>query len=181
MNIDDIIRFRRSHFVKEFNGQIVPADLVHRMLENSNWAPNHKLTLPWKFRLFQGEEKDTLCSKMEQFYEQFTPAEKFNSAKFDKIKSYKSKVSHIISIGFHPSGEVPEWEELAATAMSVQNMWLTLTEHPNAVGYWTTGNGTGSDFMKVATGLSPEDKQLGFFLLGMTDNKRTSAHRNFPV
>jgi hypothetical protein len=35
--------------------------------------------------------------------------------------------------------------------------------------------------MKDATGLSPEDKQLGFFLLGMTDNKRTSAHRNFPV
>jgi hypothetical protein len=66
---------------------------------------------------------------------------------------------------------VPEWEELAATAMAVQNMYLTLAQEPHAAGYWTSGNGTGSDFMKSATGLTSEDKQLGFFLLGYVEEK----------
>ena len=80
-------------------------------------------------------------------------------------------MSHIISIGMHASGLVPEWEELAATAMAVQNMYLTLAVEPHAAGYWTSGNGTGSDFMKEATGLAAEDKQLGFFFLGFVENK----------
>jgi nitroreductase len=179
MNIDEIIRYRRSHFVKEFNGDSVPDELVALMIENASWAPSHKLTMPWKLKVFKGEFKNDLCSKMETYYEQFTPQEKFSLAKLEKIRTYKHKVSHIISIGFKPSGQVPEWEELAATAMAVQNMWLTLTEHPAAVGYWTSGNGTGSEWMKDATGLDAEDKQLGFFMLGMTEHKRTAAHRNF--
>ncbi|MBL7811091.1 MAG: nitroreductase [Bacteroidetes bacterium] len=177
MILDDIIRFRRSHFPREFSGESVPDSLIHRMLENARWAPSHKLTMPWRFRVFAGEEKNALCAAMEQYYLQFTPAEKFDQKKLDKIRTYPVKVSHIISIGMHPGGAVPEWEELAATAMAVQNMWLTLTEEPNAAGYWTSGNGTGSDFMKQKTGLLADDKQLGFFLLGMVAQKRTHAER----
>lgn len=177
MNIDDIIRLRRSHFVKEFTGAEVPADLVERMLENARWAPSHKSTFPWRFRVFAGSKKNELCARMEQYYLQFTPAEKFDQKKLDKIRTYKDKVSHIISIGYRPSGLVPDWEELAATAMAVQNMWLTLTEHPHAAGYWTSGNGTGSDFMKSATDLESGDVQIGFFMLGWVEEKRLEAHR----
>lgn len=177
MNIDDIIRFRRSHFVKEFTGQEIESGLVDRLLENARWAPSHKSTFPWIFKVFAGAEREQLCLQMEQYYLQFTPAEKFDQKKLDKIRTYKDKVSHIISIGYRPSGQVPEWEELAATAMAVQNMWLTLTEDAHAAGYWTSGNGTGSDFMKAATGLNPGDVQLGFFLLGWVENKRMEAHR----
>lgn len=177
MKIDEIIKFRRSHFVKEFTGAEIQAELIERMLENARWAPSHKTTFPWRFRVFSGNEKVELCNKMEQYYLQFTPAEKFDQRKLDKIRTYKDKVSHIISIGYRPSGLVPEWEELAATAMAVQNMWLTITEDPHAAGYWTSGNGTGSDFMKAATGLESGDKQIGFFMLGWVEKKRYEAVR----
>ena len=175
--LDEIIHGRRSHFVKEFNGLPVPPEVIERMLENARWAPSHKLTLPWRFREFEGAEKTALCNAMEQYYMQSTPAESFDERKLAKIRTYAFKVSHVISIGFVPSGKVPEWEELAATAMAVQNMYLTLADHPNAAGYWTTGNGAGSDFMKEKTGLPQEGKQLGFFFVGMVDEKRYEAER----
>lgn len=171
-NIDGLIQSRRSFFVKEFTGNILANDLIMRMLKNADTAPNHKLTKPWRFTVFEGEKKNELCQKMEQYYLAFTPSEKFRQDKLDKIRTYAVKVSHIISIGMHPSGLVPEWEELAATAMAVQNMYLTLAHEPHAAGYWTSGNGTGTDFMKAATGLPAEDKQLGFFLLGYVEEKQ---------
>lgn len=175
--IDKYIHERRSHFVKEFTGETVPEQVVDRMLENARWAPSHKLTLPWRFRVWAGEDKTVLCEKMEEYYLKFTPSEKFSQEKLDKIRTYKNKVSHIISVGYKPSGKVPEWEELAATAMAVQNMWLTLSDEPHAAGYWTSGNGTGSDFMRDFTGLSPDEKQLGFFMLGWVEQKRYEAIR----
>jgi len=158
MQINQIIQHRRSHFVKEFTGDILPDVLINRLLENARWAPSHKLTMPWKLKVFGGSEK-------------------FDQNKIDKIRTYKDKISHIISIGFKPSGLVPEWEELAATAMAVQNMWLTLTEEPHAAGYWTSGNGTGSEEMKLFTGLKKDDIQMGFFFLGYVEEKRFEAVR----
>jgi len=177
MQINQIIQHRRSHFVKEFTGDILPDVLINRLLENARWAPSHKLTMPWKLKVFGGSEKLNLCEKMEEYYLFNTPSEKFDQNKIDKIRTYKDKISHIISIGFKPSGLVPEWEELAATAMAVQNMWLTLTEEPHAAGYWTSGNGTGSEEMKLFTGLKKDDIQMGFFFLGYVEEKRFEAVR----
>lgn len=177
MGIDEIIQHRRSHFVKEFTGATLPDSLIERMLQNASWAPSHKLTLPWRFKVFSGDAMVELCKKMEDYYVFNTPAEKFNQQKIDKIRTYKNKLSHIISIGFSPSGQIPQWEELAATAMAVQNMWLTLTEEPHAAGYWTSGNGTGSEEMKNATGLEKDDIQMGFFFLGYVEEKRFEAQR----
>jgi len=176
-SIDEYIHFRRSHFVKEFTGDILPDSIVERLLKNASWAPSHKLTLPWRFRVFAGVEKMKLCEKMELYYLEKTAAEKFSQQKMDKIRTYKNKISHIISIGMEPSGVIPEWEELAATAMAVQNMYLTLGDEPNAAGYWTSGNGTGSEEMREYTGIKAGGKQLGFFFLGYVEEKRWEAVR----
>jgi hypothetical protein len=58
-----------------------------------------------------------------------------------------------------------------------KNKTYTLTSHPHAAGYWTTGNGAGTDFMKQQTGLPENGKQLGFFFVGMVDEKRYEAER----
>lgn len=167
-----LILGRRSHYVKEFTGEIVPDDVIERMLANAQSAPNHKATKPWRFHVFKGESLQKLCLAMEDYYLKNTAAEKFNQQKLDKIRTYKEKISHIISIGMHPSGLVPEWEELAATAAAVQNMWLTLGDEEHAAGYWSSGNGTGTEFMRDFTGLESGDRQLGFFFLGWVSEKR---------
>lgn len=177
MSIFDAIKNRRSHFVKEFSGQKLDDAIVHRMLEAAHWAPSHKLTLPWHFTVFADKAMEDLCDKMVEYYENYTAPEKFNAQKLEKIKGYSSKISHIISIGMTRHEEVPEWEEIAAMGAAAQNMYLVLDEYEHAAGYWTSGNGTGSDFMKNYTGLDPEDRHMGFFLLGHVENKRTHAIR----
>ncbi|MGY8931922.1 MAG: nitroreductase family protein [Flavobacteriales bacterium] len=37
--------------------------------------------------------------------------------------------SHVICMSRDENEVIPEWEELAATSMSVQNMWLTCTSY----------------------------------------------------
>lgn len=41
------IRVRRAVF--DFRTERVPDDLLMRILEAGAWAPNHRLTQPWRF------------------------------------------------------------------------------------------------------------------------------------
>ena len=58
---------------------------------------------------------------------------------------------------------VPEWEEIAATAMAVQNLWLTATEL-GLGGYWSTPAYVDQigDFISMEEG----ETCLGLFYLG---------------
>lgn len=177
MNINEYIRNRRSHFVKEFTGEKLPDEVVHQMIENAHWAPSHKLTLPWQFAVYTGESLVSLCTLMEELYRTKTPSEKFNADKLKKIQDYPAKISHIISIGMKRHEIIPEWEEIASIGAAVQNMYLTLSNDEHACGYWTSGNGTGTDEVKKFTGLDSEDRHLGYFFLGHIEEKRTEAMR----
>lgn len=50
--LEETIRSRRS--VKEFLPQPVPRELIERLLEAAVWAPNHRLTEPWRFYVLTG-------------------------------------------------------------------------------------------------------------------------------
>ncbi len=62
--MDDIIlqkavKNRRTIYPKMFNGQQVPENVIDKMLELANWAPNHKNTEPWRFKVYAGNAKKT--------------------------------------------------------------------------------------------------------------------------
>jgi nitroreductase len=62
---------------------------------------------------------------------------------------------------------VPEWEEIAATAMAVQNMWLTCVDFKIGC-YWSTPKYTikMDHFFK----LKKNERCLGFFYMGKYDH-----------
>ncbi len=47
--LDETIRSRRTH--KLFQPEPVPAQTLAELFELARWAPNHKLTNPWRFRV----------------------------------------------------------------------------------------------------------------------------------
>ena len=53
--INQLIHSRRSIFPKDYSGERVNDEVVKQMLENANWAPTHKLTEPWRFKILTGE------------------------------------------------------------------------------------------------------------------------------
>jgi len=68
MKIEDItnlIETRRSHFAKEFNGNLAPKTLIENLINNANWAPSHKLTMPIETPLaLNGNKKSQLKNQL---------------------------------------------------------------------------------------------------------------------
>ena len=73
-----------------------------------------------------------------------------------------------------PENRVPEWEEIAATAMAVQNMWLVATElgigaywsSPGLINYF-------GEFLNLAQG----ERCLGFFYMGYPESPAEPVSR----
>ena len=49
MDVEAAIRARRTH--KQYGSEPVDDGVVRELLDLARWAPNHKLTSPWRFRL----------------------------------------------------------------------------------------------------------------------------------
>lgn len=154
---------RRSTYPKDYISTPIPEEVLSQILNSGTLAPQHKKTRPWRFKLFKGEEKIQLAQTMAHLYKTHTPKEKFIEKKHLDIQSKILKSGAIISISVTFSGLVPQWEEIAATAMGVQNMYLMCTAYHLGC-YWSSPLFAEhlSDFLH----LSPNEKCLGLFYIG---------------
>lgn len=181
-DLEETIKGRRSIFPKQMNGDKVPVAVIDSMLELANWAPTHRNTEPWRFKVYSGESMNSLLDLCKDCYVKTTPAEKFKSIKLEKIDERKQQVSHIVAICMKRNEInplVPEWEEIAATAMAVQNMWLALSASGEYGGYWSSpAYAMGDDFRKFLK-LEDDERCLGLFYVGAiaTDAVRATGRR----
>lgn len=177
--IDHLMRTRRSVFPGFYHDTEIPQDLIMEILENANWAPNHKKTEPWRFIVIRGEGKKPLADYMQAYYQEHTPAEKFSEMKFKKIHRNVLKTPCLIAICMYrdPEERVPEWEELAAVSCAVQNLWLSC--HARGIGsYWSTPSSIlhADDLFE----LDDRTQCLGIMYMGYTDHDDFPAERR-PV
>jgi nitroreductase len=167
--INQLIRFRRSVFPKDYSGEAVPEEVINQMLENANWAPTHKFTEPWRFTVFTGAGLKTLAAFQSECYKQVTTADgSFREDRYVGLQSKPLEASHIIAVGMKrdEGNRLPEWEELGAVFCAVQNMYLTATAY-GAGCYLSTGGITNFEEAKSFFGLGAEDKLCGFMFVGM--------------
>lgn len=167
MELAKAIENRRAIYPKQMSGEKVSIDIIHKMLEFANWAPTHKRTEPWRFKVFSETAMIELLDKCKDLYVKQTPFDKFSSIKLEKLDERKQQVSHIIAICMKRNEkDLPEFEEVAAVAMAVQNMWLYLASTQKYGGYWSTpGYALSQEFADYLS-LSEDEKCLGLFLLG---------------
>jgi nitroreductase len=177
--IIDTLKQRRSHFRKEFNGKKVNSDVIDYLIECAHQAPSHKLTYPWRFKVFSGNSLKDWSQKVIEIYKTNTPIELQNEMQIQKMKDIPSEVSHVIALCMKrdEAARVPEIEEVCAVACAIQNIYLGLLDFPNVGGFWSTGNGTFSPQMHEYLNLAVNDKCLGFFMIGSVSIKRTMASR----
>ncbi|CAN5157214.1 hypothetical protein BH09BAC3_BH09BAC3_17070 [soil metagenome] len=167
--VNQLIRQRRSIFSKDYTGERVKTQIVNQMLENANWAPNHKMTEPWRFVVFTGEGLKKLAEFQAACYKQVTSLD--DSFKEDRYQSLLMKPllsSHIIAVGVKrdESKRLPEVEEIGAVYCAIQNMYLTATAY--GIGcYLSSGGITYFEEAKEFFGLGKDDKLLGFMHIGV--------------
>jgi len=163
--INQIIQERKSVYPIQYIDKEIPDEIIHQILENADRAPTHKLTEPWRFKVVSGVKKDELAEFMANKYKQITPSDNFKEDKYLKIQNSITRANKIILICFQrdPKMQLPEWEEIAATAMAVQNMYLTCTAY-NIGCYWSTPNLI--DYMNEFVPLEEGEKCIGLFYMG---------------
>ena len=173
----ELIGQRRAVYPAQYNDKPVSRETIQKLLEAANRAPTHRLTQPWRFKVVLGEAKARLGEFMVARYQATDPKPK--SIKISKIRSNTSRAAAVILIGMQrdPEERVPEWEELAATAMAVQNMWLACTDLGLGC-YWSSPGYSSDlvDFTEFGTG----EKCLGLFYLGYYDEDIPESARG-PV
>jgi len=177
--LNHLIKSRRSTKPRLFNGQKIADEVIWQILENSNWAPNHGLTQPWRYRVYSDSGLEKLAEFQADLYQKNTPADKFKPEKYERQKSNILKSSHVLVICMErqKSEKIPEIEEIEAVACSVQNMALTAAAY-DICSFWGSGGVTYTSELKEFLDLGEKDRCLGYLYLGYSDNPTTSSRRN---
>jgi len=180
--VNELMRTRRSVFQPQYSGEKVDDAIINQMLENANWAPNHKLTEPWRFIVYTGNGIQKLAEGQANIYKEVATAKgTFNEDNFQKLLTKPLLSSHIIAIAMKRDERkgIPEVEEIGAVFCAVENMHLTATAY--GVGcYLSTGGITFYEEAKPFFGLGPDDKLLGFLHVGMPKGPLPEGRRK-PV
>jgi nitroreductase len=174
---NQLARSRRSTFPDQFvAGRKIDDAIIHEILTNAIWAPNHGQTEPWHFTVFTEGGLQKFADFQSELYKQESKA--FKEMQYQKLKEQPLKASHIISIGMKRTSTkpIPEIEDVAAVACAVQNIYLSVTAY-GLGGYWTTGGIVYQPKAKAFFGLGENDKLLGFFYVGHVAVPSGSAKR----
>jgi nitroreductase len=179
MELIEAIEKRRNIKPESFNGKIIPENQFQLILEAANWAPTHGRTEPWRFFVFGPENRYELAQIQRDVYTQNAPADTFSEEKAKKFEERMKWVSHAVVIGgvtgAHPS--IPAVEEIQATAIAVQNMWLRATDLGIAA-YWGSGGPTYYPEFKKEFGLREQDFISGFLYFGYTDSWPSGSRKS---
>ena len=174
----DHIKSRRAVYPTQYNLEEITKAELNIILEAANWAPTHRRTEPWRFKVFYGESRIELGEFLARKYKE--TSENYSAFKHMKIleKAERSGCVMAICMQRDPAGSVPEWEEIAATAMAVQNMWLTA--HSMKIGtYWSSP--AYKEFLGEHVSLSEGERCLGFFYMGKYDGQLPPGERKTSI
>lgn len=174
--VSQLIRKRRAIFPKSYINKPISKEIIQEVLENANWAPTHRLTEPWRFKIFTGEGLEKLALYMGAFFKENTSAEQFTQEKYEKSMENPRRSGCVIAICMQTDLEnrVPEWEELASVAMAVQNMWLTCEAYEIG-SYWSSPRAAleAEKFLNLKEG----ERCLGLFYMGYHNMPEPSGKR----
>ena len=175
--LNELIKKRRAIFPKTYiAGKEIPQDIIENILENANYAPTHKFTEPWRFRVLRGAALQKLANFLVNDYQTMTPLAEQTEMKLKKISenAVRSGCAIVILMKRHED-ILPEWEEISAVAMAVQNMWLTCTAY-DIGSYWSSPSAIterGDDFLDLAD----DERCLGLFYMGYHNMPDLPAQR----
>jgi len=165
-----IIKNRRSIYPNQYLEKDISDYSLKKLFDNANMAPTHRLTQPWRFKVIRGENRLKLAEILSSINLSMNPKGKISRTKLSKIKKkcITSPIILIICMQRDPKESVPEWEEVAATAMAVQNIWLTC--FTMGIGcYWSSPASINE--LENYVNFKKGERCLGLMYLGYYDSK----------
>jgi len=103
---------------------LVPRDLIEKLLSAAVQAPNHYKVRPWRFVVLTGASREKLGEAMAQSTKASKPDATEDDVQKDRAKPLRAPV--VIAVAADKPGltKAKEIENVCATAAAVQNMLL---------------------------------------------------------
>ena len=163
---------------KEFTDADVPREALQRMLDAAIWAPNHRLTNPWRF--FALEKGGAMRERVAELawqtaYEGVAnpnPAQKKASADASKARVLNAPAAvYVYSV---PGGDDETTQEnYASVCCAVHNMALAAVAEGLVVD-WSTGGVTRHPDLGATLGADADWTLVGALFIGEPLNKPTT-------
>lgn len=147
MDVDAAIRARRTH--KRYGSEPVAAETIRELLDLARYAPNHKLTQPWRFRVLGPETR----ARIEE-----TAGER----EAMKLRRAPTLVLATAALSGDPHVDA---EDLQATACAVYAVLLGATSRGLA-SYWRTPSCFEEPEVRAVLGLPAEERVVALIHLG---------------
>ncbi len=150
MDVEKAIRTRRTH--KAFGSRRLEREEIEALLELARWAPNHRVTNPWRFRVLGPRTREDLMTLAEE--------DKPGSA----VKLRRAPT--LIAVSAELSGDEKEdMEDLMATAVAAY--LVLLGAHGRGLaGYWRSLGLLDDPRGRAILGISDAEAPLGLLYLG---------------
>lgn len=176
--IIELIKDRRTVFPETYSDRRVHKEQIEVILNSAIWAPSHKLTQPWRFKVFMKDGRKKMGELMKEVYLKYIPEERQNAHKLNANIERAAKASAVIAVCMKRDEKesVPEIEEIQAVACAVQNMYLTCSAY-GLGGFYSTPKTLQSKEVKEFLGLGEQDKCLGLFYVGYPNEKWPKSRR----
>lgn len=159
MDVETAIRTRRTH--KAFAPEPLPRDQLEQLLELARWAPNHHLTVPWRFRVVGPASLTRLKAA----------AGPEGAAKLDRCPT-------LVVVSCHLGGDDPIQDEEDLHATAVAAYIVLLAAHARGLaGYWRTPGLLREEAGRAAVGMPATERVVGLLHLGRPRQERPAPER----
>jgi len=158
MDVETAIRTRRTH--KAFGPEPLPREQLEQLLELANWAPNHHLTVPWRFRVVGP-------AALARLKEAAGPE---GAAKLERCPTL------VVVSALLDRDPVQGEEDLHATAVAAYIVLLAAHARGLA-GYWRSPGLLRGEAGRAAVGLAAEERFVGLLHLGQPRQQRPVPQR----
>ncbi|TVR44920.1 MAG: hypothetical protein EA402_05605 [Planctomycetota bacterium] len=183
-DLNQLIRARRTH--KRFGGAAVPRQDLQELVAMLAWAPNHRLTQPWRVRVLEQDAVAALGSWLLGHVEEVLAASskpEKDRAKIEKLAAYYfSSIGAVLQITqvIDPD-PATALEDYGAVCAGVQNC-LLLAEAKGLAAFWSTSSLMANPVLLRQLGIDPGQERLVASLwLGSAVDTPPIPARNSPA
>lgn len=173
MNLAETIRTRRT--IHQYLDKPVAEELVLEALELALWAPNHRLTFPWRFVIAGPEARQRITQIAVELKSQ---KKSLSDTERAMVEKNFLNPPYLVVLGQAQNADpAVAKEDYASIACGVQNASLILWSH--GVGSkWTTGGPTRHPDTYRVTGFDPTKEEIiGFFWIGFAERAPVAPKR----
>lgn len=167
--MDIISAIQTRHSIGKVKPDVLPREIIEKLLVAAAQAPNHFRIRPWRFVVLTGQGLERFGDVLAAAFKAKFPDVPVEVLEKERQKALRAPLIIVVAAELPGEAKVNEIENVAAAAAACQNILLTAT----ALGLgsiWRTGDAARDPEIKKFFGFTPEQHLLGFLYIGYPEN-----------